>query len=59
MDFVINGKDKLLGLEMYSGLRGHSILGMEQFKKKYPQADIMLIGTDGLPIETALREEFL
>ncbi len=58
VDFVLNRREKLLGLEAYSGIRGHTNIGMEQFKKKYPEAEVILIGGDGLPIETALQEDF-
>lgn len=55
VDYVLTERNRVLGLEVYSGFRGHTRKGMERFRRKYPNAEILLIGGDGLPIEKALR----
>ncbi len=55
VDYVLTERHRVLGLEVYSGSRGHTRRGMERFRRKYPDAEVLLIGGDGLPIEKALR----
>lgn len=55
VDYVLMERDRILGLEIYSGSRGHTRRGMDRFRRKYPEAEVLLIGGDGLPIEKALR----
>lgn len=54
VDYVLTERDRILGIEVYSGSRGHTHRGMERFRRKYPDAEVLLIGGDGLPIEKAL-----
>ena len=55
VDYVLTDRNRVIGLEVYSGSRGHTRRGMERFCSKYPNAEALLIGGDGLPIEKALR----
>ena len=54
VDYVLTERNRVLGLEVYSGSRGHTRRGMEKFRRKYPDAEALLIGGDGLPLEKAL-----
>ena len=55
VDYVLTERKRVIGLEVYSGLRSHTRRGMDRFRGKYPNAEALLIGGDGLPIEKALR----
>jgi uncharacterized protein len=53
VDFVIEKKGKVIGLEVKSGASG-STSGMTAFKKKFNPDKVLLIGNAGLP-----RQDFL
>jgi predicted AAA+ superfamily ATPase len=54
VDFVLVRDRDILALEVKSGrIRGRS--GLEQFRKEYPHARVMLIGSTGMPWEEFLR----
>ncbi|MCD4846743.1 MAG: ATP-binding protein [Candidatus Aegiribacteria sp.] len=55
VDYVLTERNRVLGLEVYSGSRGHTRRGMARFIRKYPDAEVLLVGGDGVPIEKALR----
>ncbi len=55
VDYVLTERERILGLEVYSGSRGHTRKGLERFRREYPKAEALLVGGDGLPIERALR----
>jgi len=55
VDYVLTDRNRVIGLEVYSGSRRHTRRGMERFCSKYLNAEVLLIGGDGLPIEKALR----
>ncbi len=54
VDFVLSHGEKIIAIEVKSGSTVRKN-GLELFKKKYPEAKIMLIGQGGLP----LKEFFL
>ena len=53
-DYVLTERNRILGIEVYSGSKWHTHRGMQGFRRKYPEAEVLLIGRDGLPIEKAL-----
>ncbi len=54
VDFVLASNEDILALEVKSGvIRGRS--GMEEFRKEYPNAGIMLIGGKGIPWQEFLK----
>jgi predicted AAA+ superfamily ATPase len=48
VDFVIRKGESVLGIEVKSGLKS-SNSGMGAFKKSYPSATTILVGTSGIP----------
>lgn len=54
VDFVYRRGNAVTGLEVFSGTRGHTYRGMEQFRRKFPSSTTLLIGGEGLPLEKAL-----
>ncbi len=54
VDFVYRKGNAVTGLEVFSGPRGHTHRGMEQFRRKFPSSTTLLIGGEGLPVEKAL-----
>jgi hypothetical protein len=54
IDFVIERKGKVIGLEVKSGAAG-STSGMTAFKKKFNPGKILLIGNAGLPWQDFLK----
>ncbi|MCK5841540.1 MAG: ATP-binding protein [Candidatus Sabulitectum sp.] len=54
VDFVYRKGNSVTGLEVFSGARGHTRRGMEQFRRKFPLSTTLLIGGEGLPLEKAL-----
>lgn len=49
-DFVIADGPQLFGIEVKSG-RPDKVSGLAAFKKKYPKASLLLIGSSGIPLE--------
>jgi hypothetical protein len=41
----------LIGIEVKSGIRKDHLSGMAGFKKIYPNAGMILVGSDGMPLE--------
>ena len=54
VDFVIVQGKKILALEVKSGTDRDSLAGLNKFKEHYPRAKTLLIGPDGISIETFL-----
>jgi len=54
VDFVIERKGKVIGLEVKSG-GAHSASGMTAFKNRYNTHKVLLIGNTGLPWEDFLK----
>jgi predicted AAA+ superfamily ATPase len=50
-DFVLADGPQLFGIEVKSGRPG-KISGLAAFKKKYPKANPLIIGSSGIPLET-------
>jgi len=50
-DFVLADGPELFGIEVKSG-RPDKISGLAAFKKKYPKATPLIIGSSGIPLET-------
>lgn len=50
-DFVLADGPQLFGIEVKSG-RPDKISGLAAFKKKYPKANPLIIGSSGIPLET-------
>ena len=50
-DFVLADGPELFGIEVKSG-RPDKISGLAAFKKKYPKANPLIIGSSGIPLET-------
>jgi predicted AAA+ superfamily ATPase len=49
-DFVLTDGPQLFGIEVKSG-RPDKLSGLAAFKKKYPKASLLLIGSSGIPLE--------
>jgi len=49
-DFVLADGPQLFGIEVKSG-RPDKLSGLAAFKKKYPKASLLLIGSSGIPLE--------
>ena len=49
-DFVLTDGPQLFGIEVKSG-RPDKISGLAAFKKKYPKANPLIIGSSGIPLE--------
>jgi predicted AAA+ superfamily ATPase len=61
VDYVLANRESVVALEVKSGVK-QRISGLSEFKKRFPEAKIYLIGDDGIPIENFLRtkpSEFL
>jgi predicted AAA+ superfamily ATPase len=54
IDFVLEKKGKVIGLEVKSGVT-QSSLGMEAFKKTFDPLKVLLIGNSGLPWQDFLK----
>ncbi len=54
VDFVLSAGRKLLAIEVKSARRRDSLAGMERFRASHPRARALLVGADGVPIETFL-----
>jgi predicted AAA+ superfamily ATPase len=54
VDFVLKHGDKLLAIEVKSGITKGSLPGLAIFKNKFPQAKSLLVGVEGIPVEEFL-----
>ncbi|GHT12815.1 ATPase AAA [Bacteroidia bacterium] len=54
IDFVMKKKEQIVGLEVKSGGSSEN-LGMSLFKRLYPHAKLLLVGTTGIPLDEFLR----
>ena len=50
VDFILKQGDKLLAVEIKTGILGRKHSGLTAFNKKYPRAKSLLIGPEGLPV---------
>lgn len=54
VDFVLARGEKIMAMEVKTGrIRGRS--GLDDFRKEYPHASVMLVGDKGIPWQTFLR----
>lgn len=61
VDYVMANRESVVALEVKSGVK-QRLSGLSEFKKRFPDAKIYLIGDEGIPIENFLRtkpSEFL
>lgn len=50
VDFILKQGDKLLAIEVKTGILGRKHSGLAAFKKKYPYAKSLLVGPEGIPV---------
>ena len=50
VDFVVTRGSETWAIEIKSGRAG-KLSGMEHFRRKYPEAKILIVGTGGIPLE--------
>lgn len=50
IDFVLQNQGKVFGIEVKSGRLG-KLSGTQAFRKKYPAAQILIVGSGGIPLE--------
>jgi predicted AAA+ superfamily ATPase len=55
VDFVLESRGALIGLEVKSGAPRRRTSGMARFQEKFPSARVQLVGGDGIPVESFLR----
>jgi len=55
VDFVLRQADRLLGIEVKSGQRRHSV-GMTAFQHAFAPAKTLPVGPDGIALEEFLRQ---
>lgn len=54
IDFVLKQANKLPGIEVKSGLFKGKHPGLSAFVQQFPQARVLLVGQEGVPIEEFL-----
>lgn len=54
VDFVLQHGQRLLTVEVKSGRRKRNVSGLVMFKKRFPSADTMIVGTGGVSFEEFL-----
>jgi predicted AAA+ superfamily ATPase len=59
VDFVLKYGQQILGIEVKSGAAEPNMKAIAVFKKKYPQADVLLVGDSGMPWRKFLEIENL
>ncbi|RJQ53241.1 MAG: ATP-binding protein [Actinobacteria bacterium] len=57
VDFVLVRNEELLGIEVKSGGSTREMAGLEEFHKTYPQSRSLVVGADGIPLESFLAGE--
>ncbi|MBI4026388.1 MAG: hypothetical protein HY360_15490 [Verrucomicrobia bacterium] len=53
VDFVVSGGQRTWGLEVKSG-RSAKLSGLTAFRRRYPRAEYLLVGGQGIPLEEFL-----
>ena len=56
VDFVLKGGPSLLGIEVKSGERVRDRTGMDEFSRRNPTANQLLVGGGGVPLDEFLSE---
>ncbi len=54
VDFVLSARSECLAIEVKSGRQTRGLPGLEAFKKQFPNACGLLVGTGGVPLEEFL-----
>ena len=57
VDFVVTGQDEPIAIEVKSGGAPQRHGGTEAFLKRYPAARALLVGGDGIPLESFLLDD--
>ncbi|MFB3820083.1 MAG: ATP-binding protein [Candidatus Methylomirabilales bacterium] len=55
VDFVLQADGEILAIEVKSGAPPRALPGLEAFRATFPAARFLLVGGDGMPLETFLR----
>jgi predicted AAA+ superfamily ATPase len=50
VDFILKQGDKLLAIEVKTGVLGRKHSGLAAFKRKYPYSNSLLVGPEGIPV---------
>jgi predicted AAA+ superfamily ATPase len=56
IDFVLSSRDKVVGIEVKSGVSSETH-GLDAFRKQFHPHRILLVGESGMPVEEFLRLE--
>ncbi|WP_264770457.1 ATP-binding protein [Coxiella burnetii] len=51
VDFILSRHKQIMAIEVKSGLKKTTLLGMDEFSKKYDLHTALLVGADGIPLE--------
>ena len=57
VDFIIRSANKTLAIEVKSGAKATNTKGMALFKKAYPDVDVIMVGGQGVPLDTFLLSQ--
>jgi predicted AAA+ superfamily ATPase len=57
VDFILSKADRLIAIEVKSGILKGSHTGLKLFSEKYNNAKILLVGKNGIPIEEFLSRD--
>lgn len=55
VDFIVQYKNKLLAIEVKSGAQKENFSGLNEFTEKFSAHKILIVGEQGIPIETFLQ----
>lgn len=59
MDFVVEDRGALLCIEVKSGAKKTALPGIAKFLELYPHAKPLLVGENGIKVETFLSDNVL
>ena len=54
MDFVLQRGDRIVAIEVKTGLHRGALLGMDEFKKRFRLCEPLLVGEGGIPLNEFL-----
>jgi predicted AAA+ superfamily ATPase len=52
VDFVVNHAGCDIAIEVKAGSKSRKVSGLVEFKRRFPRARILLVGAEGVPLET-------
>lgn len=55
VDFILKRGSSLVAIEVKSSLRNEALSGMHAFSKLHPSARLLLVGSDGIAVDTFLK----